>query len=486
MKKYFNSLICLLVLLCLIIIQEFFSSKALFLIYTCLLIIYLVIEVVILRIKDKSDYLLNPAFLASFFTFMLGFGVTNFLFFDENGSYYWLLYDRLGLNAFGYLADAMPLVIVGAIAMWTGYHSGLGQHLFYLMTNSLVHVKKYLRETYEIRFKLILVLAGISVFARVLAIYLGIFGYAQDPETVIDLSAIGLPLNLLGELGKFCLLIISLAYFNLPDNKKYKFTFITILMLEIFFGILSGMKSMIMIPIVTIILTNYLINKRFKKSFILYLFVAIAFAYTIVEPFRILRWYDPNFKSTPGYILSTFTEAYSLSKEIGFGQSEFSENVFLTALMRNNYVIEIAKAKEYNDNVGLKADDPDFKAMLFTVPIMAYVPRAFWPEKPQQIIAGWFTLKVWGMDIISATAMTPFGFLYFAGGAPFIIIFLFIIGVMQDALYKFFKLGSGGVIIYVGLLSTVVLIDSNVSGIFISWLRLFPILFFMQYFLFEK
>lgn len=486
MNKYINSFIFLLLLLILSIIKDFISSETLFIIYTSLLIFYLLFEVIFKKNKDKESYLLNPVVLSSFFTFILGFGLTNFVFLDEDGFYWSELYNRFGANAFGYLADAMPLVIIAAIAMWAGYHSGLGRHLFRFLTSSIIPVKKYLRKSFEIRFELIIYLAVLSFIARFIAIYLGIFGYSQDPETVSRFSGIDLPLNLLGELGKFCLLIISLAYFTSPEIKKYKITFVVILIFELFFGILSGMKSAIILPFVIIFLTYFFIHRKIKKTYAIYFIISIAVAYTIVEPFRMLRMHDPNFKSTPGYILSTFTEAYSLSKKVGFAQSELTENVFLSAFMRNNYVIEIAKAKEYNDKVGLKEDDPNFKGLLFTVPFWAYVPRAIWTSKPIPNLGGWFTQKVWGMDIISATAMTPFGFLYFAGGIPFIIIFLFIIGVMQHALFKFIELSSGGVIIYIGLLSTVVFIDSNVSGIFISWLRMFPILLVLQYIIFKR
>lgn len=486
MNRYLNSFICFLILLVLINIQEIFSSVTLFIIYTSLLIIYLLIEIILIRNSDRRGWLLNPAVLASLFTFILSFGITNYVYLSEENIFTVQLFDRLGLEAFLYLNNAMPLVFIGAIAMWAGFHSGLGQHLFQFMTVALIQVKKYLRKSFEIRFKLILVLAVISVFARILAIYLGIFGYAQDPNARIIYSSLDIPLNMLGDLGKFCLLIISLAYFGLENNKKFKRTFITILIIELLFGILSGMKIGLMLPFIIPIIAYYIINKRLKKIFVLYFFTSVFVAYAIIEPFRVLRDFDPNFKSTPGYILSTFTEAYSLSQAIGFAKSEFSENVLLSAFMRSNYIIEIAKAKEYDDKVGLKEGDPDFKGFLFTAPLLAYVPRALWSGKPDQRIGNWFTKEVWGWDIESSTGMTPFGFLYFAGGIPYIIIFLFIIGIMQDTLYKFYNLGAGGLIVYLGLLSTVVLIDSTVNGIFISWLRLFPILIILQYFIFKK
>lgn len=487
MNRYLNSFIFLIFLILIFYVKDLFIPKTLLIIYTSILVLYLSIEIALARVMDKEYYLFNPAVLASFFTFILGFGITNYVYLSKDNFLTDLLFDRLGPEAYKYLSDGMPLVFTGAIGMWMGYHSGLSEHLYQFLTTSIIQVKKYLRKSYEINFNLVLFFIILSVLSRILAIYLGIFGYAQDPETIVELSAIGLPLNMVGELGKFCLLIISFAYFSSPRNKKYRITFIIILLAELFFGILSGLKSGLIFPFVTIFLTYYIINKRIKKTFILYALIATAVAYTIVEPFRILRWYDPNFKSTPGYIINTFTEAYSLSQKIGFAQSEFTENIFLSAIMRNNYIIEIAKAKEYNDRVGLQNDDPNFKSLLFTAPLLAYVPRLLWPGKPVQNIGQWYTRKVWGWDGESSTAMTPFGFLYFAGGVPFIVFFFFIIGIMQSSLFNFIKLSSaGGTIVYLGLISTVVLIDSSVNGIFISWMRLFPILLILQHFTFKR
>ncbi|MBK9284687.1 MAG: hypothetical protein IPM51_10280 [Sphingobacteriaceae bacterium] len=486
MKKYTNSFICLVLLILLISVREIFSAKTLFIIYTSTLIFYLIIEVALARVRDKTNYLLDPAVLASLFTFILSFGITNYIFINEDSFFGDQLFDRLGTEAFKYLADAMPLVIIGAIAMWVGNHSILGYKLYQLLTSSIINVKKYIRQSLEFNYGLILSLFILSVLARIIAIYLGVFGFTQGDESVNAYSGLEWSLNLIGEAGKLSLLILSLTYFNPTENKRYKLTFIIIFIIELLLGILSGMKANIMLPFLIITFSYYLINKRIKKSYVLFFIAAVFVAYAIVEPFRILKKIDPHFESTPSYILKSFVEAYTLSKEFNLKNPDLSESIFVSALMRSNYVIEIAKVKEYDDKVGLQYDDPDFKYNLFTFPIQAILPRILWSDKPIQSLGNWYTRNVWGWDSESFTAMTPFGFLYFAGGIPYIIIFLFIIGIMQNALFRFIKLGSGGIIIYVGLLSTVVLIDSTVNGIFIYWLRLFPIFLVLQYFIFKN
>jgi hypothetical protein len=101
-------------------------------------------------------------------------------------------------------------------------------------------------------------------------------------------------------------------------------------------------------------------------------------------------------------------------------------------------------------------------------------------------IGGWFTQKVWGWNIQSSTGMTPISFLYFAGGNLAVFIVFFIIGIMQNTLYRFLTLGAGGIIIYFGLLQSLVMIDSAVNGLFINWMRMLPALIILQSFLLRK
>jgi hypothetical protein len=123
---------------------------------------------------------------------------------------------------------------------------------------------------------------------------------------------------------------------------------------------------------------------------------------------------------------------------------------------------------------------------LYSVPLQTVVPRAIWTSKPEENIGQWFTQTVWGYPYRASIAMTPFGFLYFAGGIILIVPFFFLFGIMQKALFYFLKLGTGGIIIFIGLLLSIVLIDSTVNGIFVSWIRNYPILILFQYIILKR
>jgi len=245
------------------------------------------------------------------------------------------------------------------------------------------------------------------------------------------------------------------------------------------------MKSLVVIPFVIPLVAFLIIKRRVNKSLLALSVAAIVIAYIIIEPYRMYSLFDPNFKSSPKYILQSLYDAYILNKQVGLVQETDSEFFLLAFFGRTNNLVEAAKAIDYNNKVGLDKTDPDFRNNLLLVPFHAIIPRFIWKDKPLQDIGLWFTRKVWGYDFFSSTSVTPFGFLYFAGGNAFVIIFFLMFGIMQNALIRFVDLGSGGIIVFIGLLSTVVLFDHAVNSIFISWIRLYPILILLQYFVFK-
>jgi len=83
--------------------------------------------------------------------------------------------------------------------------------------------------------------------------------------------------------------------------------------------------------------------------------------------------------------------------------------------------------------------------------------------------------------------MSPFTYLYFAGGFVAVFMGFFVVGVVQRVwLERFLLAGSGGVVIYMGMLGGLVNIDSSFNTFFIGLVRLFPLLLLAQYGLFKR
>jgi len=475
-----------LIYLFILFLGKFYGSETIFLIKSLYLTLYLITEIIEARMEDRKNWMLNPAVLASVMTFILGYGITNLIFFIPDSISRNDAFLNLGDDPLNLLNIAMDSVIFGAVSMWVGYRSNLGIFLFRMMTTSLVNIKKYFKNTFTVNINLIYSFVAISILVRFYAIIIGVYGYAQSPEEISEAAGISQYIYLLGLLAQYSLLVISLVYFSAEEQNKFKKFLIALIIIEVFFGLISGMKSLVVMPFIIPLVAFFVLKRKIKKYYLGLAVIAIVVAYIIIEPFRILRNMDPNFKSTPKYILQTLYDAYILNKQIGLIQETDTEFFLFAFLSRNNYIMDAAKAIDYKDRVGLKEDDPDFSNRLLSIPMQAVIPRFIWSDKPLENIGLWFTQKVYGKEYYSSTAMSPFGFLYFAGGNFLIIIFFFIFGIMQNALFRFIALGSGGIIIFLGLLSSVVLIDSSVNTIFVTWFRFYPMFIILQYITFKK
>ena len=434
--------------------------------------------------KDyPNNWLLNPVVLASIMTFLLGYCITNFVYFIPDSEDEKLMYRLLGQEPLYYFNKGMNAVIIGAIAMWIGYNTKLGFKLYRFILRFPINLRKYFQNSFIPNLKTIYLIFGFVIIVRIIAINLGIYGYSQSPEKVSAVIGIFYVLNSFTELNKLLLLVVSFAYFKNTKNFNYKFTFLMLLTTEIFFGFLSGMKSAVAMPFVLSFITYYLVKNKFHKGYIISIFALLVVAYIIIEPFRFLRMNDPNFKSSPTYIVQALIDAYYLNKNFKVIESDA---IIPRIISRNSYLLAASKSIQYSNEYGLKSDDPNFLEKIYTLPLQAFIPRIIWSDKPVEEIGKWYSVNVWGSTPTTSIAMTPFGFLYFAGGFAFIFMGFFLIGILQKTLWQFYLAGGGQLLVFLGMLSTVVLIDSAFNGMLVYWLRFIPVFIFIQTILLKR
>lgn len=455
-----------------------------FIVKNIFLIIFLSYNIISYRRKYPERWLLNPIVLASIFTFLLGYCLTNYVYFIPGSEDEKLMFRLLGSDNLFFFNKAMNAIIIAAIAMWIGYNSNLGVRLYYFILRFPINFRKYFRSSLIPNLPVIYVIITIAIATRLYAINLGIYGFSQSPERLSASIGIAYILLSIGDVLTLCLLVVSFAYFRNSKNFKYKFTFYTILIIQIVFGVLSGLKSAIVMPFVLSFLTYYLVKNKLNKSLIIAGIVFIIIAYIIIEPFRMIKTRDATFQSSPTNIANTMVDAYNLnrSSKVVLG----SENIFASIISRNAYLLAASKSIEYSEIRGLGGNDPDFLEKIYTIPLQTFIPRLIWENKPVEDAGRWFSIRVWGGTPNTAVAMSPIGFLYFAGGLVFIFFGFLIIGIMQKTLWQFYLAGGGQILIFLAFLSTVVLIDSAYNGMVVYWLRYFPVFIFLQSLIFKK
>jgi hypothetical protein len=467
-------------------LNEGFSDKAEFVLLTLILLAYLGYEMRnFLRIQ-RDGALLSPVVLASIATFVATFGITNVL---------WLLPEQnypeivLGYAAYEWLAHAMLYVLLAAFAMWQGYHLGLGSRIAAKLWQSKV-LKRTLRTGFELRWEFVAICVVISVFARLLQVSLGVYGYNSEMDQLYGLAQYREYLDIGASFGRMALIGCALTLFSRPKNNlKHKLVLIGVLAYEVMFGFLSGFKGQVMFPLLMVGLCYYAIKGHMPKKVILASVGLVALAYVVIEPYRVVRYADPSFQNRSVVNIGS-TMVNQLQGQEGMQNRVVNDpsQYFGNFVNRMNSTTEAARAIQYMDETGLSNTAPEFLNNLLLVPVHAVIPRILLPTKPLQNIGLWYANEVLEEDTqLNAMAMSPVGYLYFGGGGLLVFLGFFSIGILQETVYKRFWLaGSGGLIILLGLSPSLIVIDSSFNSIFIYLIRYFPLLLLCQYFLYKR
>jgi hypothetical protein len=438
-----------------------------------------------LRRLQPERWLLNPAVMASLMTFVLSYNISNVLFF--------LPEDTVALVGVvpvvtPEMTKLMWLVLLGAVAMWLGYWSPIAMRLTNAqMCNSFR--TRFLRKSAAPRWWVLPVLLAVSLLSRLAQISLGIFGYSSTYDRLLEMGSVSQYLSMASSLGKLALAISALQFFSHRSSTARCWLF-GLLSYEAVFGVLSGFKSQVAMPFVVVGVCQYLVVGRITASWIVVFAFSLVAAYAVIEPFRIARNQDLVFKGTSIVeIFETVIGATSSASGTSASTENESLSLVVSMLSRSSLAYIGSLGIGFADqNPVLPADSPNFLGDLFLAPFHAWIPRIIWESKPLGVLGVWYTQVVIGASHSSSTAMGPFTYLYFAGGAAAVAIGFCLLGIIQRILFMLTHptRSVGGAIVYLGALSSAVIVDSNFSSIFISFARELPLLIILQTLLFSN
>lgn len=442
--------------------------------------ILLVGEVTSVARHQAGLWLVNPVVVASFIVFGLGFflpGIvllvpigdpTNTGFPDQID--YWITRHTV-------------LALTAALAMWLGYRLSLGSQI--AATVSSIWSGQVLRQEFFVRPTMVVALYGISVVSRWVLIDQGVYGYSSTTEDLDRTAEYREYLSAGAGLGKLVLVALSLAVANpaRPRTAFVTFAFASVLLIEIGLGVLSGFKSAVVLPLIIAAIAYYVMRKRFSLWMIIAPITAVMVAYAVIEPFRVSRHEDATFegKSAASIAMLLVDSARGTGTEWELGK------IPLQLLTRSSVVAIGADGIRFADTQELPSDAPAFLADLVLFPMLAFVPRFLWDDKPLQALGAWYNEVVLGNPFLSSVGMGPITYLYFAGGIVGVILGFLIIGIMQRAFFEAFaKKGSGGLLLAIAILPVLGTVDSYVPGGFIWLTRYLAPLLVLQFAIFRR
>ena len=460
-----------------------FGERTAFVSLTLLLLGFLAVAVVRVRQVHPQRWVLNPVVWGSFMTFVMSYGATNFLFF--------IFPDQLDLV--GYVPEItasmvkhMGLVLVAALAMWSGYWSPIAKSL--TGENRIARFQaRLLPRTQHLRRFALPAIVVVATGSRLLQVQLGVFGYsATSYERLIEAGAYTQYLAMGSSLGKASLLLAALVFFSEKPNSRADMAwFYGLIGLEIGWGLLSGFKGQAVTPIIIIAICQYLVTSRFDKKWLVYFAIMYSVAFAIIQPFRSARNADQNFTGTSiEEIVTTMKGAQDLNLQSSSDAVPFA----LSIASRSNLTWIGSFGLEFADSGLTSADAPKFLENIIMAPLHAWIPRFIWNDKPLSNIGLWYNQVVMGMSHFSSTGMGPVTYLYFAGGGIAVFFGFFLVGCMQRVLFFLLQPWRTipGACVFFGMASAVTLIDSAFDSMIVSFFRDIPIYLVAMFLIFKS
>ena len=204
--------LCASLLIYALLSQDLITNSQALVANTILLLGYLSIEAKTLWASEPALFWINPVVLASIFTFVMAFGVTNVLYFMPE--------EIVGLVGIApvvtnWMNQLMLLVLIGAISMWSGYNSGIGHSMGRMLQRSYA-LHKWISPSVRVNRLALFAFLGISLFARLLSIELGLYGYSSSYDQLIEAASYKQYLSMLDALGTLALVGVAQQCFAAP------------------------------------------------------------------------------------------------------------------------------------------------------------------------------------------------------------------------------------------------------------------------------
>ncbi|MFZ1547716.1 MAG: hypothetical protein WAT12_11565 [Candidatus Nitrotoga sp.] len=347
----------------------------------------------------------------------------------------------------------MTLYAGGMVALWSGYWSRWAVKLGHRLRSS-ASLKRVLRPEFRVNPEVLWLFFGVGVACILAMITLGIYGYSRDPFQAERYVGIQQYLTIGRDLVPLVLLVLALQFFSGGQQGRRALLGLSVVFLiSVFAGFLSGFKSQVVMPILIVGLAHYVVRDRIPNWMLPIGIVLLLSAYSVIEPFRDARKSDAQFQSQNlFYIVEVMfgTENASGTKDSPALQDKASH--FVSA---QSPIALWSRGLEYHAwHDGLPASAPGFGRNILLSPLLAVVPRAIWPGKPEAIYGNWYYVEVLGNFGETSVSISGVTSLYFVGGWPAVMIGFFVFGMLQRGLFQgLVPLGAGGVLVFLGLFS---------------------------------
>jgi len=438
-----------------------------------------------LRHRDNVS-LLSPAVLASLAHFLLAYvtGATASIF-DP-----WII-ERFTLfvtDLYDEMTSAVLLIWLAAFAMWRGYYFPMApaRRLRRRLERSQV-----LRPDFKPAVRLLVGLQIVFVAMVMFAISRGIFGISSTSELRLESVGILYFVKIAIDGGALGLFLLFLYYFQKAadtgrNSAPLAIFCYSLLCLHVMVGAISGFKSQIFMPFVYYGVAYFVATRRVPVLAVVAAGVALVISYQVIQPYRTYL-YENNVggRADVGVLMDALEASGRQKDELTNTDQTMGTQIFsrFDLLGMTAAGLSYARAGRITD-----AERSRFGQSIVLAPVLAYVPRAIWKDKPVFSTGVWFNQNVLGKydDVSTSVGMGPVTYLYYAGGVVMVFLGFAFFGAFQAILFEGVgRSGFGGLLVYFGVANSLAFIPSDFGPMLGGVLKILPLVVVAQYVLLQ-
>jgi hypothetical protein len=283
-----------------------------------------------------------------------------------------------------------------------------------------------------------LLLLGIGSAAKIYMMHAGLFMYGSLVGNVESAASYREYLALLASLAICAQIVISIEYFCESDKVFVVYVFWLTTMGNIFFSVLSGMKSELLLVPAIVLLVRKLVTGKFGRHF------AVSFALLCLLIFPANNAYRSEIQVQGG--VTSVTDGRSALGR-AFSSLDFDRNYFSASvdscLIRLNLLPSVDFLQQ-DVNAGSIAGDE----RVWMIPFYSFVPRFLWTDKPV-LDKGRRLSVAMGAPETTSTAVTPFGDLISMGGITALSLGMFFLGIGIQSIGNMVKGRFGAKVLFI-------------------------------------
>lgn len=436
--------------------------------------------------NDSSYFLVNPFFTTIIVTYFLNFGLfSNFLFLQD-GRFKVSDYNlNLDYDMYWYKV-AMFNIGLSFVGLFMGFENGIGpkiNRIVSVLFGKVLKLFSYNEGNIILSNRKLIILFFLVNLFRFWQLNIGIYGRLASDEMLQNSS--------FQQISQFIKIINSVSlgvlfFFGILYQKKEisRFSFYVIFLVELFWGFMAGARGTFLMPFIILTISGYIVNNNFKKSSFIKLGIALFVSMVLVVPFKNFygQYRGTNLSTNPIMLLNEFYKYYvheeSLLASVFEDENTYyhsNDSWYYSFFHQTNYSTEIAAAIRHKDLFGLDSQAPSFLKDIFLSPIYAVIPRFIWSDKSMSIHGLWFRENILFHNIGQGTtsiALTPLGYLYFAGGSLAIFLGFWLVGILKRSIFVLLNSRSlANLILFLIMFSNFYYIDSSFHSIIIDFIR---------------